>query len=392
MTNRLALLMECRRKADSGWEEWELRERFPVDVVAEVITAIAIGRAQDDDPFLNPPVDTSPRPADPPRAPRADLFGDVAALLRGDGPTTPQPTLLSRNDGPALLYPGQVNVLFGDPETGKTWVALAAVQEALKRTGARVAFIDIDHNTMPSVITRAQLLGIPDAVLADQDRFRYTEPDDQQDLTDAVTQLVKWSPTLVVVDSIGELIPMLGRNSNDGDDYTHAHRQVLLPLASAGAAVLAIDHLAKGSQSREFGAIGSTAKLRAVGGISLRATVESPMRPSPGHVGKVRLTVNKDRNGAVRAHCPAGERKPFAGMFTLADPGDGGPLVWDLLAPTDLAAVARPTPTDDVGALELLDPPPTSARDVAHRMRWGQDRARPAFHEYRQRHPDGHAE
>ena len=32
-----------------------------------------------------------------------------------------------------MFYKGQVNMLFGEPESGKTWVALAAVSEALYR-------------------------------------------------------------------------------------------------------------------------------------------------------------------------------------------------------------------------------------------------------------------
>ena len=62
-------------------------------------------------------------------------YVDVAALLDGTLPEPPAPDLLRRSDSNALFYAGQVNLLFGDPESGKTWVALAAVEEALREGG-----------------------------------------------------------------------------------------------------------------------------------------------------------------------------------------------------------------------------------------------------------------
>ena len=59
------------------------------------------------------------------------MYGDVAGLLSGDLPEPPAPELLRRSDGNAMFYKGQVNMLFGEPDFGKTWVGLAAVSEAL---------------------------------------------------------------------------------------------------------------------------------------------------------------------------------------------------------------------------------------------------------------------
>jgi hypothetical protein len=61
------------------------------------------------------------------------MYGDVAGLLAGELPDPPAPQVLRRSDGHALFYKGQVNMLFGEPESGKTWVALAAVTEVLGR-------------------------------------------------------------------------------------------------------------------------------------------------------------------------------------------------------------------------------------------------------------------
>jgi hypothetical protein len=51
------------------------------------------------------------------------LFVDIAAILAKGIPPPPAPVLLRRTDGHALFYAAKVNVLFGDPECGKTWIA-----------------------------------------------------------------------------------------------------------------------------------------------------------------------------------------------------------------------------------------------------------------------------
>jgi hypothetical protein len=85
---------------------------------------------------------------------------DVAALLDGGLPERPEPVLLRRTDGHAIFYAGQVNTLFGDPESGKTLVAQAAVAEGLIN-GRRAAFVDIDHNGPQAIICRFLDMDVP---------------------------------------------------------------------------------------------------------------------------------------------------------------------------------------------------------------------------------------
>ena len=59
------------------------------------------------------------------------LFSNIAALLDGTLPAPPKPAVLQRTDGHALFYRGKPNTLFGDPEDGKIWIALAACAETL---------------------------------------------------------------------------------------------------------------------------------------------------------------------------------------------------------------------------------------------------------------------
>src|SRR5690625_756007 len=80
-------------------------------------------------------------------------YGNVGALLAGEIPPAPIPEILARQDGTGLFYPGQVNMLFGDPETGKTFVALAAIVESIN-AGCKAAMLDLDHNGMESIVSR----------------------------------------------------------------------------------------------------------------------------------------------------------------------------------------------------------------------------------------------
>lgn len=312
-------------------------------------------------------------------ADRPDLFVDVAALLDGTLPEPPSRLVCRRDDGEALFYVGQVNYVFGDPESGKTFLANASIAEAL-RDGRRAAIIDLDHNGAPATLSRLLALGAPLDAIRDPDRFRYVEPEDAQHLAQVIGALSHWRPAVAVVDSIGELLPLMGLSSNSPDDFTVAHLRVLKPLAMSGSAVIAIDHLAKNADSRAAGPTGTNAKRRAIGGVSLRVTVSEPFTPGQG--GRANLTVHKDRHGGLRAVCPAPDRgEVYAGTFVL---DETGPVTtWRIYAPTSKATDTRVEA--DADALELLDPPPTSVADVRDRMPWGTDRARLALKAWRTR-------
>lgn len=317
-------------------------------------------------------------------------YVDVAALLDGDFPEPPKPRYGPRTDGVAIFYAGQVNSLFGDPESGKTWVALAASAKAMIQD-ERVLVIDLDHNGPESTVARLLALGAPAEVLRSRERFRYIEPEDRGELRQVVDDTAGWPPNVVVVDSLGELMPLFGSNSNSADEFTVVHSSVLKPLARTGAAVVVIDHLSKGSDSRTYGPGGTAAKRRAIGGTSIR--VRAKVAFTPGKGGSAYLTVNKDRHGGLRRYCPTGDREPLAGVFHLraftgdvleaevVPPADGesAPPEFGISGrdPEKLAA--------DVSELGDLNPPPRSKRDVMERMEWGSDRATSALAAWREK-------
>jgi hypothetical protein len=309
------------------------------------------------------------------------LYVDICALLNGTVPEPPEPQLGRRTDGHCLFYAGQVNWVFGDPEAGKSWLCLACVVEALK-AGRRVLVIDLDHNGAPATVHRLLALGAPPDALRNPDLFRYCEPDDRAELRQVVDDSMLWRPAVAIVDSIGELLPMYGSSSNSADEFTSVHSNVLKPLAKSGAAVLAVDHLAKNADSRAVGPGGTAAKRRAIGGVSIRVKVKQPF--TPGHGGSATLVVNKDRHGGLRAHCPVGDREPVAGTFKLLAFNDGV-LEWAIYPPADGERNNdESAPAEDVAAIGALDPPPSTVEDARARLRWQKQRAANALRAWRE--------
>jgi hypothetical protein len=77
----------------------------------------------------------------------------------------------------------------------------------LTQQDGKAAFIDLDHNGAPSIISRLQAFGVPDDVLADQQRFRLTQ-DDGIELREVVQDLAVFAPDIAVLDSLGEALSL----------------------------------------------------------------------------------------------------------------------------------------------------------------------------------------
>ncbi|WP_077097828.1 AAA family ATPase [Mycobacterium terramassiliense] len=293
------------------------------------------------------------------------VYTDFAALLAGGLPDPPKPTVLQREDGVAIFYDGKRNELYGDPEDGKTMLVLAAAAAC----GGKVLFLDYDNNGPEETALRLIMLGADRVVLADRNRFRHIEPADAEETLRVVADCAGWA-TLVIVDCIGELLPLFRASSDSADDYTRVMQMVSAPLERGGAAVILLDHQAKGQESRRYGAGGTMAKRRAVSGVSINLVRKQTF--TPGRGGMAELWVNKDRPGGLRAHCPKGEgRRQFAGTFVLDPPDpETGVAAWRVTA----ARAELPAETIDpvverhyeaVQRLSADNGGAVSARDVA---------------------------
>ena len=232
-------------------------------------------------------------PEEPPLESSSWAPVDVAAVLRG-GNEDPPPCILARADGHALLYRGRVHGIHGEPEACKGWATLAAVAETLE-AGGRVVYADFE-DTAGNVLQRLLALGAdPGAVV---DRFRYVQPLEPAEDGD-LDLLLAWQPTLVILDGATEAFANEGLSIADNDDVAKWLKRYPRRFARAGAATVVIDHVTKDRESRGRYAIGGQHKLAGVD-VAYSLHVIHPF--GRGREGLVRVKVEKDRPGHVRAH------------------------------------------------------------------------------------------
>jgi hypothetical protein len=214
----------------------------------------------------------------------------------------------------ALIYPERVNALNGESGSGKSWVALQTAAETIQ-TGGHVIYIDLeDHAT--NIVARLLALG------ATRDELRrgltYIRPEARLG-PDAETHLRRIiearGTTLVVIDSIGELMALEGCKPNDDDAVATLYRRIPRMIARLGPAVLVIDHVPKDNERSPLYGIGSQRKRAAIDGASYM--VEQVKAFSADRDGKIKLITAKDRNGnfatgtvaaEINVHAEEGDR------------------------------------------------------------------------------------
>ena len=227
-----------------------------------------------------------------------------------------------------MIRSGESYVIGAKPESGKSWIALAAVVSCLD--DARDALY-IDFETAPeSIVERLLALGVEaDSVV---DRLVYVRP--YEPLTgDALACLFDdRSYDLAIVDGVSEAFSLLGLDPNSNPDTARFRALLARPIAESGAAVLELDHVVKSRETRGRWAIGSGHKLA---GVAVAYSTETITAPSRTSAGLVKLRIEKDRHGRVRSH-----------------------------ASGDSIALVRIAPSDDGERVSVtLDPPDSTASD-----------------------------
>ena len=251
----------------------------------------------------------------------SSLYLDVTKALAGELKPVEPDAGSTRTDGLYLLYSGKVNGLVGDPESGKTLIALAMIVDTLRR-GGNAAILDLDHNGIVEILTRLVGFGADKDVLADHDRFRLAAPESRDEYLALRDDITDWSPSIVLVDSIGELGALFGANLNRDEEYAPLNRMAVQPFATAGSAVIAVDHMAKNEQSRSFGAGGTIRKKAAMNGAYYEVALSGREGFTRSRGGRAYLKLKKDRPGGIKDQSPA-ERDPVVAEFVLAPPGIG---------------------------------------------------------------------
>lgn len=279
---------------------------------------------------------------------------DLTPILNGTW-QRPHPTLLTRTDGPALLYPGKIHTVFGESESGKSWVAQHASARTLTN-GGTVTYIDFESDAL-DIIDRLTNLGATPDILG-SGRFAYIQPDASPLLFNeqtAFAELLATPRDLVILDGVTEALGIHGKSSLDNDEITAWMRQVPRAIAkTTGAAVILIDHVVKSTLDRGRFPIGGQAKMAAIDGAAY--LIEPTSALGAGLAGELTIRVAKDRPGAVRAH--AGDwrktdRTQEAARFTLDSTSDT--LVAELQPPLGGALADRPdTPKKPTFVMEKI--------------------------------------
>ena len=239
------------------------------------------------EPLLAPPADPGEHSSWHPVALDAYLDGTAIVTL---------PSLLRRSDGANLLYAGKVHSIYGESESGKSWIVQHA---AAQEINAEHGVIYIDFESEPHDIThRLLLLG------AEKEKVRqhltYIRPEAAPHPADpAWASLLAATASLVIIDGVTEALTMWGGASKENDDITTFMRHFPRAIARATkAAVVLVDHVAKDRETRGRFAIGGQAKLAAIDGAAYLAEPLDGI--APGKIGRLTLRVTKDRPGSIR--------------------------------------------------------------------------------------------
>ena len=239
---------------------------------------------------------------------------DLSSVLDGTY-RPPQPTVGHRDDGIGLFYPGKVNSIASESEAGKTWLGLLACLQEIN-SGRHVLYLDFEDDA-GGVVGRLLALGANPRDVRNQ--FHYVRPEGRPtdlDLLD-LAQLLQLSPSLAVVDGVTEGMSLMGLELKDNSDVARFSRQLLRPMADAGAAVVTLDHVAKSAENRGRYSLGGVHKLNGLNGVMY---LLENLRPfGIGVTGRSRIRIAKDRPAQLRRHAlPHSSGQAWFGDLVIA--------------------------------------------------------------------------
>ena len=226
----------------------------------------------------------------------------------------PEPSILRRADGHHIFYAGKINALFGESESGKTWIALEAVRQELEK-GNFVFYLDFE-DSVRGIYNRLNTL---EADLSHFKTFLYsnpTEPLSAGAREALLTKIEEFKPSLIVLDGVNAAMNVMGLDLEKNKDATSFSQEVLRPLRLHNAAIITIDHVTKSKDNRGNYAIGAQAKRADIDGCAVAVEVEIAF--GRGIDGALALKVTKDRPGFVRAICQEGKNLGVANIKAQA--------------------------------------------------------------------------
>ena len=325
-----------------------------------------------------------------------DLAGIVEQIFEGTHKRL-EPTILRRTDGADLLYEGRLNWISAPPESMKSWLAKYACVQQMQK-GRPAVYIDCEENDGTTCAERIFSIATAEGVTKDQLRDWLAGPLNEDGTRDPDRRLFHYKAEsgaglggktraqtirlvknrqvgLVVLDGFAAAIsahnPPL--NEDSARDVNMFLAGLIWPIVSAGAGVLIIDHDAKGSGAagttsfQQRSARGSGAKLAAVSGVMIKATVQKA--GSAWQPGEVELWLAKDRPGRVKVTHRSGKRLVGLLVSTPLSDGTVESTRIEIKSPDQIAEEAEAKRWDLIAAEKVSDllvelKQPTSKQEV----------------------------
>jgi hypothetical protein len=156
-------------------------------------------------------------------------------------------------------------------------------------------------------------------------------------------------PHLAVLDGFNAAMNVLGLDINSNNDATTFAQLLLKPVAATGVCLVYVDHVPKSKDARGKGGIGAQAKRAMTTGCTVAVHVIAPF--GRGNVGRLALSVDKDRAGHVRGY--ASDAKNLGTVILTSDAVSGEVCVsFDVFDAKAAKAVATGNHRD--GVLRIL--------------------------------------
>ena len=288
-------------------------------------------------------------------------FGQEITLLNVER----LPSAFVRSDGETLLYEGVANSIYGEPSTGKSWIALMAVIQQL-RAGRRVIWWD-NEDRATTLAKRLQLLRATDLIGVENLAWRTGDLHESETaMAEALAFLDGGNgPGLVVIDSATS--HGCPKDNADVQPWVTSH---IKPWLHAGHTTLLLDHVPKQRKDRPAGAVGSYEKLSDIRGAALYVH-GTAWNGQQG--GAVHLTIHKDAHGQLPA-------PKFSVVSTITAEWDGPTLDWRVDLP-NAKAEGENLEDELLEALEAAGPDGVKGsraiRDLIHGKRAKGHRRRP---------------
>lgn len=198
-----------------------------------------------------------------------------------------------------LILENALTWLDGHPDSGKSTIACHVAVEHM-RAGGHVIWVDWE----------AGKVGVVDRLMAAGAQVEHLDDDDPEclfhlssfPLLDATPEsfghvaatLDAYPGALVIFDSASKALAAAGLDENNPTEVTRWTTNIAIPTREAGASVIVIDHVTKGTTKDNRYSRGAGSKLADT---DVRWYVEAVQPFNRETVGRVELTRKKDRDG-----------------------------------------------------------------------------------------------